>query len=79
MSKRHPDVVFLSVDIDKDCGDSTWSELFRCTGVPMFLTFLNFQSSEEFMGADLGPIEKWISDAKKIIQQTTALNTEGSY
>ena len=79
MSKRHPEVVFLSVDIDKNCGDSTWSELFRCSGVPMFISFLNYQSSEEFMGADLVPIEEWINSAKTITQQTTALNTEGSY
>jgi len=31
------------------------------------------------MGADLAPIAEWINTAKKIIQQTTALNTEGSY
>jgi len=79
MSNRHPDVVFLSVDIDESCGDSTWSELFKCTGVPMFLTFLNFQSSDEFMGADLAPIEEWVNSARKITRQTTALNTEDSY
>ena len=79
MSKHYPDVVFLSVDIDDNCGNSTWSELFKCTGVPKFLTFLNFQSSEDFMGADLAPIAEWINTAKKIIQQATALNTEDSY